>query len=74
MKKISKLKREKLYKQMIDLPYDLTEINKDNIFFELDNKIQNLNLRINDLTEFLNIFNSIYSFYVYINLLIYEFY
>ena len=58
------MKREKLYKQMIESPYELVDLNKNTLFLDLDNDIKISNIRISDLTEFLNIFNTIISFYV----------
>jgi len=57
-------KREKLYKQMLENPDELIEINKMNIFHNINNNIHWAKLRIYDVTEFLNSFNSIFLFYV----------
>ncbi len=59
-------KREKLYKQMLENPNELVQINKNNFFLNLNNKINQARMRIFDVTEFLNLLNTLFMFYVVI--------
>lgn len=60
----NKFKREKLYTQMLENPEDLCELNSETLFLELNNKTNESKLKINDLTEFYNIFNTLAFFFV----------
>ena len=57
-------KREKLYKQMLEKPNGLVEINNNNIFIGLRNCVNPGLIKIYDITEFLNLCNTLFLFYV----------
>jgi hypothetical protein len=56
-------KRPKLYKQLIDNPYNLSPLNLDELFIYLITKKKNGELLFKLYVEFLNIFNTLVLFY-----------
>ena len=59
-------KNEKLFKQMHEFPDDLCPMNIKNLFMDLKNKIPTGKLKLQNVTEFLNLINTLFLFYVYI--------
>ena len=57
-------KRPKLYKQLIDNPYNLSPLNLDELFIYLITKKKNGELLFKLYVEFLNIFNTLVLFYL----------
>ncbi len=60
-------KREKLYKQMMENPDNLSDLYINTLFIDLNNSVSNGKMKILDITEFLNLFNTLFLFYVIFN-------
>jgi hypothetical protein len=60
----SKLKREKLYEQIEKYPNDLPELNPEKLFLLLRTEECIGKIQFKNYSEFLNIFNTLFFFYV----------
>lgn len=55
---------------MLENPNEIVEINKNNLFLNINNKINQATLKIFDVTEFLNLINTLFLFYVFLTFLL----
>jgi hypothetical protein len=59
-----KLKREKLYEQVLLFPNDLPKLDPEKLFLLLKTEKSDGVIQFKNYSEFLNIFNTLFFFYV----------